>query len=142
VRVVGVGRAARISVEDVEKVFRFASLFYHSPRFYDVVGFRLRILGFESYSLVKTPSSTMLGPPVAATESIDVVARKEWWKLLLPDGSKYSILVEAYYALEGCFDLDFCLRLGSALQPLWYRVEAVLEGDVEEVEGVEGTGEG
>jgi hypothetical protein len=126
-----------VDVKDVDKVFRFASIFYHSPRFYDVVGFRLRMLGFESYSLVKTPSNTVLGPPVAATESIDVIARKEWWKLLLPDGSKYSILVEAYYAMEGCFDLDFCLRLESALQPLWYRVEAVLEGDVEEVEGVE-----
>jgi hypothetical protein len=127
-----------VTVKDVEKVFRFASLFYHSPlKFYDVVGFRLRILGFENYSLVKTPSNTMLGPPVAATESIDVVVRKEWWKLLLPDGSKYSILVEAYYAMEGCFDLDFCLRLESALQPLWYRVETVLEGDVEEVEGIE-----
>jgi hypothetical protein len=126
-----------VTVKDVEKVFRFASLFYHSSRFYDVVGFRLKMLGFESYSLVKTPISTMLGFPVAATESIDVAARKEWWKLLLPGGSKYSILVEAYYAIEGCFDLDFCLRSGSALQPLWYGVEAVLEGDVEEVEGVE-----
>jgi hypothetical protein len=101
------------------------------------------MLGFGSYSLVRTPSSTTLGPPVAATKYVDVVARKEWWKLLLPGGLKYSILVEAYYAIEGCLDLDFCLRLESALQPLWYRVEAVLEGDVGEVEGVEeSTGEG
>ncbi len=133
-----------VTVKDIEMVFRFASLFYHSPlRFHDVVGFRLKVLGFGSYSLVKMPSGAMLGPPVAATESVDVVARKEWWKLLLPGGPKYLILVEAYYALEGCFDLDFCLRVESALQPLWYRVEAVLEGDVEEVEGVEeSTGEG
>ncbi|MCC5989994.1 MAG: hypothetical protein LM558_00595 [Thermosphaera sp.] len=132
-----------VTVEDIEKVFRFASLFYHSPlRFHEVLGFRLKMLGFGSYSLVKTPSSTVLGPPVAATESIDVVVRKEWWKLLLPDGSKYSVLVEAYYAMEGCFNLDFCLKLESALQPLWYRVEAVLKGDVGEVEGIEeSTGE-
>jgi len=133
-----------VTVEDIEKVFRFASLFYHSPlRFHEVLWFRLKMLGFGSYSLVRTSSSTTLGPPVAATKSVDVVARKEWWKLLLPGGLKYSILVEAYYAIEGCLDLDFCLRLESALQPLWYRVEAVLEGDVGEVEGVEeSTGEG
>jgi hypothetical protein len=35
-----------VTVEDIEKVFRFASLFYHSPlRFHEVLWFRLKTLG-------------------------------------------------------------------------------------------------
>jgi len=140
---VGVGRATRISVEGVEKVFRFASMFYHSPlKFHEVLGFRLRMLGVNSYGLTRVPLEAALGPP--ATESTDVVVRRELWKLRLPEGRSYSVLVEAYYALEGCNDLDFCLRSGATLQPLWYRVEAVIEGDIEEGEEVGGVeaGEG
>jgi len=132
-----------VTVKDVEKVFRFASMFYHSPlKFHDVVGFRLRMLGVNSYGLMRVSLEATLGPP--ATEFTDVVVRRELWKLRLPEDRSYSILVEAYYALEGCNDLDFCLRSEATLQPLWYRVEAVIEGDIEggeEVEGVE-AGEG
>jgi hypothetical protein len=119
-----------VTVDDVDKVFRFASIFYHSPlKFHEVLGFRLMMLGVNRYGLLRVPLEATLGLP--ATKSMDVVVRRELWKLQLPEDRTYSILVEAYYALEGCNDLDFCLRSEATLQPLWYRVEAVIEGDIE-----------
>jgi hypothetical protein len=124
-------RKTKISVRDVENVFRFASLFYHNRlRFSDVVRFRMKMLGVENFGLVQKPSGATLGP--RATETTDVIVRKELWKLLLPD-MKYSVIVEAYYAIDDCEDLDFCIRLETIHQPLWYKVEAVVEGDIEEI---------
>jgi hypothetical protein len=128
-----------VTVEDVGKVFKFASLFYHDQSlFHNVIEFRLKILGVSAYGLITKYTGVMQGPQ--ATETVGVIVREEIWKLLLPDGSKYSIVVEAYYAIEDCDDLDFCAKLESALKPLSYRVLMVVEGDMEEVGGVEAEG--
>jgi hypothetical protein len=38
-----------VTVEDVEKVFRFASIFYHDPTlFHEVLGFRFEMLGVRN----------------------------------------------------------------------------------------------
>jgi hypothetical protein len=120
-----------VDVKDVEKVFRFASLFYHNPiLFYEVLGFRFKVLGVENFSLM-TKDKVKLAY-VQATEYVGVVALSELWKLILPNNI-YSIVVEAYYAVDDCDDLDFCLRTKVGLRPLWYRVVTVAEGDLEEV---------
>jgi hypothetical protein len=124
-----------VTVKDVEKVFRFASMFYHNPAlFYDVLGFRFKVLGVENFGLI-TKDKGKLGY-VQATEYVGVVALSELWKLILPN-NVYSIIVEAYYAVADCDDLEFCIRTRVALNPLWYRVVSVAEGDLEEVGGVE-----
>jgi hypothetical protein len=124
-----------VTVKDVEKVFRFASMFYHNPiLFYDVLGFRFKVLGVENFGLI-TKDKGKLGY-VQATEYVGVVALSELWKLILPS-NVYSIIVEAYYAVTDCDDLDFCLRTRVGLKPLWYRVVSVAEGDLEEVGEVE-----
>jgi len=124
-----------VTLQDVDLVFRFASMFYHNQAlFKDVVRFRLGVLGVRSFSMVMKPLHVIALH--AATESVYVIEAKELWKLQLPDKT-YSIIVETHYALEDCDDLEFCLKLQPALKPLWYRVVAVAEGDMEEVGGVE-----
>jgi hypothetical protein len=129
-----------VTVEDVDLVFRFASMFYHNQTlFKDVVRFRLRVLGVRSFNMIMKPLHVIALH--AATESVYVIEAKELWKLQLPDKT-YTIIVETHYALEDCDDLELCLKLQPTLKPLWYRVVGVAEGDLEEVEGVEeGTGE-
>jgi hypothetical protein len=120
-----------VDVKDVEKVFRFASLFYHDQTlFHEVLGFRFKLLGVENFGLI-TKDKGRLGL-VQATEYLDVVVVPELWKLILPN-KIYSIIVEAYYAVHDCDDLEFCLRTKVGLRPLWYRVVTVAEGDLEEV---------
>jgi hypothetical protein len=119
-----------VTVEDVEKVFRFASMFYHNPAlFYDVLGFRFRVLGVENFGLITKDKGKLAY--VQATEYVGVVALSELWKLILPN-NVYSIIVEAYYAVDDCDDLEYCLRIRTTLKPLWYRVVSVAEGDLEE----------
>jgi hypothetical protein len=121
-----------VRLEDVEKVFRFASMFYHNPTlFHEVLGFRFEILGVKNFGLI-TKERGQLGY-VQATEHVGVVAISELWKLILPN-KIYSIIVEAYYAVYDCDDLDFCVRTKVGLSPLWYRVVSVAEGDIEEAE--------
>jgi hypothetical protein len=121
-----------VTLDDVVKVFRFASMFYHNPTlFHEVLGFRFEILGVKNFGLI-TKDRGKLGY-VQATEYIGVVALSELWKLVLPN-NVYSIIVEAYYAVYDCDDLDFCVRTKVGLRPLWYRVVSVAEGDLEEVE--------
>jgi hypothetical protein len=127
-----------VTVEDVDKVFRFASMFYHNPAlFYDVLGFRFKVLGVENFGLITKDKGKIAY--VQATEYVGVVALSELWKLILPN-NVYSIIVEAYYSVADCDDLDFCLRTKVGLKPLWYRVLTVAEGDLEEVGGVEAEG--
>jgi hypothetical protein len=114
----------------VEKVFRFASIFYHNPTlFHEVLGFRFKILGVGNFGLITKDRGRLAF--VQATEHIEVAVVSELWKLVLPD-KVYSIIVEAYYAVYDCDDLEFCLRTRVGLKPLWYRVVAVAEGDLEE----------
>jgi hypothetical protein len=123
-----------VAVKDVEKVFRLASTFYHSPpEFYDVLEFGLEKLGVGSFGLLRKDKGK-LGCE-RATERASVVAVLELWKLILPD-NVYSIVVEAYYAVDDCDDLGY--------RPLWYRVVGATEGDLEKVgedEAEEDTGE-
>jgi hypothetical protein len=120
-----------VTLEDVEKVFRFASIFYHNPTlFYEVLGFRFKLLGVENFGLITKDKRKLAF--IQATEYIEVVVVPELWKLILPN-NVYSIIVEAYYALADCNDLEFCLRTKAGLKPLWYRVVTVAEGDLEEV---------
>ena len=119
-----------VTVEDVEKVFRFASIFYHNPTlFHEVLGFRFGVLGVRNFGLITKDRGRLAF--AQATEHIEVVAVSELWKLVLPD-KVYSIIVEAYYAMYDCGDVEFCLRTKVGLKPLWYRVVAVAEGDLEE----------
>jgi hypothetical protein len=120
-----------VTVDDVDKVFRFASIFYHNPTlFHEVLGFRFEVLGVRNFGLITKDRGKLAY--VQATELVGVVAVSELWKLVLPN-NVYSIIVEAYYAVDDCDDLDFCLRTKVGLKPLWYRVTAVAEGDMEEV---------
>jgi hypothetical protein len=124
-----------VDVKDVEKVFRFASIFYHNPTlFHEVLGFRFKLLGVENFGLIMKDRGQLAF--VQATEYLDVVVASELWKLVLPN-KIYSIIVEAYYAMYDCDDVEFCLRTKVGLKPLWYRVVTVAEGDLEEVEEVE-----
>ncbi len=119
-----------VTVKDVEGVFRFASIFYHNPTlFHEVLGFRFKVLGVENFGLITKDKGKLAY--VQATEYVGVVALSELWKLILPN-NVYSIIVEAYYAVYDCDDLEFCLRTRVGLKPLWYRVVAVAEGDLEE----------
>jgi hypothetical protein len=112
-------------------VFRFAPIFYHDPTlFHEVLGFRFGVLGVRNFGLVTKDRGRLAF--VQATEHIDVAVVPELWKLVLPD-KVYSVIVEAYYAVYDCDDLEFCLRTRAGLKPLWYRVVAVAEGDLEEV---------
>lgn len=125
-------RTGKVSVDDVEKVFRFASIFYHDPTlFHEVLGFRFKVLGVENFGLITKDKGKIAY--VQATEYVGVVAVSELWKLVLPN-SIYSIIVEAYYAVDDCDDLDFCLRAKVGLKPLWYRIVSIAEGDLEEME--------
>jgi hypothetical protein len=124
-----------VTVEDVGKVFGFASIFYHNPTlFHEVLGFRFKVLGVENFGLITKDKGKLAY--VQATEYVGVVALSELWKLVLPN-NVYSIIVEAYYAVMDCDDLEYCLRIRTALNPLWYRVVSVTEGDLEEMEEAE-----
>jgi len=130
-----VNRKYAVTLEDVEKVFRFASIFYHNPTlFHEVLGFRFKLLSVENFGLITKDRGQLAF--IQATEYLEVVAVSELWKLILPN-KIYSIIVEAYYAMYDCDDLEFCLRTKVGLKPLWYKVVTVAEGDLEEVEGVE-----
>jgi hypothetical protein len=129
-----------VTVKDVENVFRFASIFYHNPTlFHEVLGFRFGVLGVRNFGLITKDRGRLAF--VQATEYIDVAVVSELWKLVLPD-KVYSIIVEAYYAMYDCDDVEFCLRTRVGLKPLWYRVVAVAEGDLEEVGEGEAAEEG
>jgi len=120
-----------VDVKDVEKVFRFASIFYHNPDlFHKVLGFRFKMLGVENFGLITRDRGRLAF--IQATEHIEVAIVPELWKLVLPN-KMYSIIVEAYYAVYDCDNLELCLRTKVGLKPLWYRVVTVVEGDLEEV---------
>ena len=122
-----------VTLEDVVKVFRFASIFYHNPTlFHEVLRFRFKVLGVENFGLI-TKSRRQLAF-IQATEYVEVAVIPELWKLVLPN-NVYSILVEAYYTVYDCDDLEFCVRTKVGLKPLWYNVVTVAEGDLEEAGG-------